>query len=121
MAQRRRNCEIYQKGLANVSGIEFMPEPSFGRSTRWLTCILIDPEKFGATREEVRLHLEKNDIEARPVWKPMHMQPVFQGCRSRGGAVAENLFARGLCLPSGSNLTDGELNRVVQAIISTPR
>jgi dTDP-4-amino-4,6-dideoxygalactose transaminase len=119
--QRRRNFEFYCSHLSEEPGIEFMPEAPYGRCTRWLSCILIDPEKFGATREEVRLHLDQENIEARPVWKPMHLQPIFQGYRCRGGGIAEDLFERGLCLPSGSNLTEDELQRVVQALRSTPR
>lgn len=83
-----------------------MPEAPWGRCTRWLTCITVDPEQFDATREDVRLALETADIESRPLWKPMHLQPVFQGCEAVGGAVAEDLFARGLCLPSGTALSE---------------
>jgi dTDP-4-amino-4,6-dideoxygalactose transaminase len=119
--QRRRNFEYYQNVMEEVAGIEFMPEATYGRSTRWLTCILVDPEKFGASPEDIRLHLDKNNIEARPVWKPMHMQPLFKEYRCCGGDVSEDLFARGLCLPSGSNLADSELQRVAEAVISTPR
>jgi dTDP-4-amino-4,6-dideoxygalactose transaminase len=71
-----------------VPGIKFMPEAPWGRCTRWLTCLTIDPEEFGANREDVRLALEAENIEARPVWKPMHLQPVFAGCRVVGGAVS---------------------------------
>ena len=90
-----------------------MPEASYGRSTRWLTCLTLDPAAFGATREDVRLALEAENIEARPVWKPMHLQPVFEGCRMRGGAVSERLFDLGLCLPSGSSLTEADRERVI--------
>jgi len=102
--------------LADLPGVEFMPEAPWGRCTRWLTCLTIDPEAFGATREDVRLALEEEDIEARPVWKPMHLQPVFQGCKVFGGEVAEELFQRGLCLPSGSNLTEAERLRVIEIV-----
>lgn len=119
--QKRRIFHLYREAFKNEPGIEFMPEASYGKCTRWLTCILIEPEKFGATREDVRLHLDKENIEARPVWKPMQLQPVFAGCRCRGGAVSEDLFNRGLCLPSGSNLTDDQLQRVTKALLSTPR
>jgi len=119
--QKRRIFEFYQEAFQDVPGIEFMPEAPYGRSTRWLTCILIDPKKFGATREDVRLHLDRNNIEARPVWKPMHLQPVFSGCRCRGGAVSEVIFQRGLCLPSGTNLTKEELERVAETLLSTQR
>ncbi len=113
---RRRNFEIYEKALGHLPGIEFMPEADFGRATRWLTCLTIDPQAFGADREELRLKLAERKIESRPVWKPLHMQPVFTGCESIGGAIAEDLFARGLCLPSGSNLTDEDLERVIEGI-----
>jgi dTDP-4-amino-4,6-dideoxygalactose transaminase len=113
---RRRNFEVYQQALGHLPGIEFMPEAAFGRATRWLTCLTIDPAAFGADREKVRIELAKQQIEARPVWKPLHLQPVFDGCECIGGAVAEDLFERGLCLPSGSNLTLEDLERVIQAI-----
>ena len=114
---RRRNFEIYQEALGNLPGIEFMPEAGFGRATRWLTCLTIDSKAFGADREQIRLALAEQQIEARPVWKPLHLQPVFAECDCIGGAVAEDLFTRGLCLPSGSNLTDEDLKRVISAIL----
>ncbi|MEO1373370.1 MAG: DegT/DnrJ/EryC1/StrS family aminotransferase [Cyanobacteria bacterium J06635_10] len=113
---RRRNFEIYSDALGSLPGIEFMPEADFGRATRWLSCLTINPQAFGADREEVRLALREKKIESRPVWKPLHLQPVFAGCESIGGAVAEDLFTRGLCLPSGSNLTDEDLERVIEGI-----
>lgn len=116
VAARRRNFKVYQQALGNLPGIEFMPEASFGRATRWLTCLTINPAAFGANREQVRLALAKQQIEARPVWKPLHLQPVFAGCECIGGAIAEDLFERGLCLPSGSNLTTEDLERVIHAI-----
>ncbi len=113
---RRRNFAYYKRHLGEFSGIDFMPEASWGRHTRWLTCITVDPNEFGASREEIRLALEAENIEARPVWKPMHLQPVFADCESVAGDVAAHLFERGLCLPSGSNLTLDELDRVIQVI-----
>ncbi len=113
---RRANCEFYQRAFADLPGIEFMPEAPWGRSSRWLTCVVIDPGKFGADREAVRLALGAENIEARPVWKPMHLQPVFAGCECFGGEVAEDLFNRGLCLPSGSNLTRADLERVAAVV-----
>lgn len=113
---RRRNFEFYAQHLGSLPGIVFMPEAPWGRHTRWLTTLTIDPVAFGADREAVRLALERENIEARPVWKPMHLQPVFRGCECIGGAVAEDLFNRGLCLPSGSNLTEQELQRVVSIV-----
>ena len=98
-----------------------MPEPEGFRSTRWLTCMLVDPTGFGASREDIRLHLEAENIEARPVWKPMHMQPVFRSFPTVGGAVAEELFEFGLCLPSGSNMSEESRERVVSTVLTTPR
>jgi pyridoxal phosphate-dependent aminotransferase EpsN len=121
VAARRRNFEFYLRALGDLPGIAFMPEAPWGRHTRWLTTLTIDPGKFGADREAVRLALERDDVEARPVWKPMHRQPVFQGCEAVGGAVAEELFERGLCLPSGSNLTEEDLARVVHVVRQTRR
>ncbi|WNG50386.1 aminotransferase class I/II-fold pyridoxal phosphate-dependent enzyme [Archangium minus] len=120
VAARRRNYEFYVRALAGVPGITFMPEAPWGRHTRWLTTLTIDPAHFGADREAVRLALEREDIEARPVWKPMHLQPVFAAFERRGGHVAEELFQNGLCLPSGSNLTPDELARVVEVVRAVP-
>jgi dTDP-4-amino-4,6-dideoxygalactose transaminase len=113
---RRHNFEVYNQALGHLPGIEFMPEADFGRSTRWLTCLTIDPISFGTDREQVRLSLSDRNIEARPVWKPLHLQPVFSGCECMEGAVSEALFDRGLCLPSGSNLKLDDLERVIQVI-----
>jgi dTDP-4-amino-4,6-dideoxygalactose transaminase len=119
--QRRREIFAYYRGaLEDVPGIEFMPEADFGRSNRWLTVILITPEQFGADTEAVRLALKAENIESRPVWKPMHMQPVFQTthpCRTVGGSVSEDLFARGLCLPSGTAMTSEDLDRIIRTIL----
>jgi pyridoxal phosphate-dependent aminotransferase EpsN len=115
--QKRKIFDYYQSALGGIPGIEFMPEPPYGYSTRWLTCITVDPDKFGTDREQVRLALEDENIEARPVWKPMHLQPVFKGYECVGGEVAEYLFNRGLCLPSGTAMTDADLDRVVTAIL----
>ena len=92
------------------------PEASWGQSTRWLTCLTIDPQIAGVTREQVRLALEAENIEARPVWKPMHLQPVFAGAEMHGGKVCELLFEHGLCLPSGAGMNEADRNRVIQAI-----
>jgi pyridoxal phosphate-dependent aminotransferase EpsN len=113
---RRRNCAFYQEAFKDLPGLAFMPEADFGRCTRWLTCITIDPRLAGTDREKVRLALEKENIEARPVWKPMHLQPIFKDCAVYGGAVSERMFENGLCLPSGSNLSDTDLQRVVEAV-----
>lgn len=113
---RRRNYEYYSCALSELPGVDFQPEAPWGRHSRWLTCITIDPARFGADREQVRLALEAENIEARPVWKPMHLQPVFRSYPVAGGEVAEDLFNRGLCLPSGSNLTEDDLQRVIDTV-----
>ena len=116
--KRRSNFEYYQSKLGELPGVEFMPEIENGRSTRWLTSALIDPEKFGATREDIRLALEAENIESRPAWKPMHMQAVFSKCRMVGGKVCELIFEHGISLPSGTALTTEELDRVVGIVRS---
>ena len=115
---RRRIFSYYQEALSDIPGIEFMPEAPYGRSNRWLTVILITPEEFGADRKTVQLALEAENIEARPMWKPMHLQPVFKESRCVGGKVAEDLFNRGLCLPSGTAMTEEDLDRVIAVILS---
>lgn len=113
---RRSNFEYYQQSLAPLPGISFMPEATWGRSNRWLTCILIDADLFGASNEDVRLLLEAADIESRPIWKPMHLQPVFKTCTVVGGAISEKIFMDGLCLPSGSSLSLADLERITDVI-----
>lgn len=100
--------------LSDLPGIDFMPEADFGRSNRWLTCITVNPVKFGATREDIRLALESENIETRPLWKPLHLQPVFKDCPYYGSNISEELFDKGLCLPSGSNLMKEDLRRAVE-------
>jgi pyridoxal phosphate-dependent aminotransferase EpsN len=116
VAARRRNFAFYAEALADLPGIAFMPEAGWGTHTRWLTTLTIDPRQLGVDRETVRQSLDAAGIEARPVWKPMHLQPLYAACPVTGGAVADDLFARGLCLPSGSNLTEADLERVVTVI-----
>ena len=118
IARRKEINSFYKRALSELPGIDFMPIADYGRPNYWLTVILINTELFGVDREAVRLALEAENIEARPIWKPMHMQPVFAGCRVRGGAVSEDLFARGLCLPSGNQMAEEDLERVVSAICS---
>jgi dTDP-4-amino-4,6-dideoxygalactose transaminase len=118
---RRRIFSLYRDALRGTPGITFMPEAHYGRPSRWLTVIQVDPGEFGATAENIRNSLERHNIESRPVWKPMHLQPLFANARRVGGAVAEELFNRGLCLPSGSALTEDEVARVVAALLATPR
>ncbi|MFC1841408.1 DegT/DnrJ/EryC1/StrS family aminotransferase [Thermodesulfobacteriota bacterium] len=131
--KKRKLFEYYKNSLKATPGIEFMPEAPYGKSNRWLTVILVTPEEFGVDRETVRLALEMANIESRPVWKPMHMQPVFQveksGLRNMeqsgkkrhkakvvGGEIAEDLFNRGLCLPSGTGMNEEDLDRVIDVI-----
>lgn len=116
VSARRQNCAYYEERLGSLPGWSFMPEAEWGRSTRWLTCVTVDPEAFGYHREAVRLALEAENIEARPVWKPMHLQPIFEAYDVVGGSVSEELFEDGLCLPSGSNLTEADLDRVCSVI-----
>lgn len=117
VAARRAIFSRYEEALGHLDGLEFQPEAAWGTHNRWLTVLTIDAEAFGATREDVRLAMEAANIEARPVWKPMHMQPIFAECEAIGGAVSEDLFERGLCLPSGSSLTAGEQARVVEVVL----
>jgi pyridoxal phosphate-dependent aminotransferase EpsN len=157
---RRAVCERYREAFKGLHGFNFMPEAGFGRSTRWLTVLTVNPELCGVGRDEIIDALEVENIEARPVWKPMHLQPLYQGCRyyahearspspqpsplegegvlrtaangsdlggGRGdafsdegdykGSVADRLFEQGLCLPSGSNLSSDEQDRVIEVIM----
>lgn len=121
VARRRAIFGRYRDALGTLPGIGFQAEAPWARSNRWLTAITVDPARFGATAEEIRLALAAAAIETRPVWKPMHRQPVFAGARAIGGAVAEALFARGLCLPSGSGLAPEAQDRVIGAIAALHR
>jgi dTDP-4-amino-4,6-dideoxygalactose transaminase len=114
--RRRAVRRAYQGMLNHLPGIGFLPEAEYGRSNAWLTCITVDPRESGTTRETIRLRLEDRNIESRPVWKPMHLQPVFRECRVRGGAVASRLFEDGLCLPSGTAMTPAEQALVIETI-----
>ena len=121
VAARRRVNARYRDGLADLPGLGFMREAPYGRSTCWLTCVTVAAEAFGAGPDEIREALAAADIEARPVWKPMHLQPVFAECAVAGGAVAADLFARGLCLPSGSSLAPADQDRVIDVVRSLAR
>jgi dTDP-4-amino-4,6-dideoxygalactose transaminase len=137
VARKREIFNYYFNALGDLPGIEFMPEAPYSRCTRWLTVVLITPEEFGVDKEAVRVALSEENIESRPVWKPMHLQPVFicdeekgdrKGyraisiekkryyCRVVGGGVAEDLFKRGLCLPSGTAMSEKDLDRVIRVI-----
>ena len=114
--RRRAIRRAYIDALGGYPGIGFLPEAGYGRANAWLTCITVDPEQFGATRDDIRLHLEARNIESRPVWKPMHLQPVFRTAPVRGGDVSRRLFERGLCLPSGSGMTARQQALVIETI-----
>jgi len=115
--QRRANYQYYYNALKNVDAISFLPEMDGTFSTRWLTCILIDKQlSQGLTPEDIRLALEKENIEARPLWKPMHLQPVFSKYPYYGGNISKKLFEKGLCLPSGSDLSKHDRDRVIEII-----
>ena len=116
VAARRANFDAYRRALRGVAGSTFMPEADYGTSTRWLTCLTV---RDTATRDGIIAALGAANIEARPVWKPMHAQPVFQGFESIGGDVADELFATGLCLPSGSSLSDAQRKRVIDTFLAS--
>ena len=116
---RRRIFERYFNALSTIEGIDFMPEATYGRSNRWLTTLTVDPEKTGVSRTRIIQTLEKENIEARPVWKPMHMQPLYKDCdyiKAGKEDVSKRLFENGLCLPSGSNLSPEDQDRVIDII-----
>jgi pyridoxal phosphate-dependent aminotransferase EpsN len=114
--RRREIFDFYVKNLGDLPGVGFMPELPEGRGNRWLTCITLDPAQTRVTRDGLLSALEAENIEGRPLWKPMHRQPLYMGTRAFGGAVSERLFARGLCLPSGSAMSDDDLQRVVGVV-----
>jgi pyridoxal phosphate-dependent aminotransferase EpsN len=112
---RRAINDRYQSAL-NVPGISFMPEPEGYYSSKWLTAISVDPQQAGVTREDIRVMLMEHQIESRPLWKPMHMQPLFHGATYVGAGVDEHLFETGLCLPSGSEMTHAQQTEVIELI-----
>ena len=116
IVRRREIFDFYHRELGGLPGVGFMPELPESRGNRWLTCLTLDPALTPVTREMVQQALEAADIEARPLWKPLHCQPLFAGAAVFGGEVAERLFARGLSLPSGSAMTEDDLRRVVRTI-----
>lgn len=116
---RRAVFQAYADGLSGIPGVDWMPEPDWSHSNRWLSALTIDPEVAGVTAAEVIRRLADEMIEARPVWKPMHLQPVFAHCRhfTHGNAsVSDRIFEQGLCMPSGSNMSEAEIGRVVDAM-----
>lgn len=118
VVQRRANHQFYQELFKDIDGVEVFTEPSIDYfSNHWLSAIIIDEKLAGFSREDLRLSLNEDQIESRPLWKPMHLQPVFKDCRYYGNHVSEKLFENGLCLPSGSNLTDEERQRIINSIL----
>lgn len=115
---KRRIFAGYVRKLSDLPGVVFMPEPDFCRSTKWLSCMLIDPEIAGTDRDAIIKALGDNNIESRPTWKPMHLQPLYRECEIVGGAVSERLFAQGLCLPSGTAMSGEDLSRVARVVRS---
>ncbi|TBN06539.1 aminotransferase class I/II-fold pyridoxal phosphate-dependent enzyme [Hyunsoonleella flava] len=118
VAARRKNFQFYKENLKHIESFEFLEEPDGFFSNRWLTCIKTSSYE---QREQMRLALLEDDIESRPLWKPMHMQPVFKDYLHFTNGVSEDLFKKGLCLPSGSNLTNNDLNRILEKISQTPQ
>lgn len=116
IAARRRIFDRYVDGLADVPGLALQPDAGWGRHTRWLTTMLVEPKTFGADREGIRLALEQLNIEARPFWKPMHLQPVYSSAPRVLSGVSDELFSQGLCLPSGSAMTESDQDRVIAEI-----
>jgi len=115
--RRRETFRFYKEHLGKIEGVSFVEEPDDSYfSNHWLTTILIDPEKTGISREMLQTEMEKENIETRPLWKPMHLQPVFSHCPAYLNGVSEELFAKGLCLPSGTNMSDDDLARVLDII-----
>jgi pyridoxal phosphate-dependent aminotransferase EpsN len=121
VSQRRAVAFAYRDGLADVPGIELMPQAHFGRHTNWLSVFLVDPVRFGIDRDALIQKLDAADIEARPVWKPMHLQPLYRTAERFGGEVAEDLFRHGICLPSSSSLSRAEQQRVIESVRSARR
>jgi pyridoxal phosphate-dependent aminotransferase EpsN len=119
--QRRAVAFRYRDAFADLPGITLMPQASYGLHTNWLSCFLVDPGRFGATRDGILRALEARDIEARPLWKPMHLQPLYEGCARHGGEVAAGLYERGLCLPSSSSLSADAQERVIETVRSVSR
>ena len=117
VAARRKNHAFYKENLDKYNTVSFLEEPEGFFSNRWITCIKTDSYKL---REQIRLKLLEDDIESRPLWKPMHLQPVFKDCLHFTDGTSEELFEKGLCLPSGSNLSQDDLNRIITQILKTP-
>jgi pyridoxal phosphate-dependent aminotransferase EpsN len=118
---RCREINAYYQQALDAPGLSFMPEAPGSFSTRWLTVVEVDTEAFGASPEDLRIALEREDVEARPAWKPMHLQPLYRGFPCVGGRVSQRIFERGLCLPSGSSLQTSDLERIVSVVLTAKR
>lgn len=116
VAQRRRVAFRYRDAFADLPGLSFMPQAPYGLHTNWLSCFLVDPERFGAERDQIVAALEAKNIESRPLWKPMHLQPLYAHAECHGGRVAEGLFRTGLCLPSSSSLDPADQDLVIETV-----
>jgi dTDP-4-amino-4,6-dideoxygalactose transaminase len=112
--RRREHFQAYAKSLGDLPGVQLQPEAPWGRSTRWLTCLTVDSKKARTNREKIRKVLEKVNIESRPIWKPMHLQPIFRKAEYHGRGICDRLFRDGLCLPSGSGMSDADRERVIE-------
>ena len=121
IARRREIFDFYRNELGGLAGVDFMPELPEGRSTRWLSCLTVDSARAGTSRDAILGALMADNIEARPLWKPLHRQALYRDAEVFGGGVGDRLFAQGLCLPSGSAMTEGDLQRVVRAVRSVFR
>src|SRR5690606_17167604 len=121
VARRRALFERYRERLAELPGLTFQPEAPWGMHSRWLTVLLVDEGAFGVDRGRIQEAMEAENIETRPLWKPMHLQPVYRACRFVGGDVSERLFRDGLCLPSGSGMSEEDQERVVDVLAALHR
>jgi pyridoxal phosphate-dependent aminotransferase EpsN len=117
--QRRAIAFRYRDAFADLPGVSLMPQAPYGLHTNWLSCFLIEEREFGSSRDDLIGALDAANIESRPVWKPMHLQPLYAHSEHFGGAVAEDLFRRGICLPSSSSLTDEQQLHVVNVVRKT--
>ncbi len=121
VAQRRAVFGRYRDAFADLAGLEPMPEATFGRHTRWLSCFLVDEGRLGASRDRLIEALAAENVEARPVWKPMHLQPLYERCERHGGEVGADLYRRGICLPSSSSLARSDQDRIVDLVAKVSR
>lgn len=121
VAERRAVERRYREAFADLPGLSPMPEAPWGLHTHWLSCFLVDPAEFGATRDDLLAALAAEDVEARPLWKPMHLQPLYADCDRYGGEFGEALFAAGVCLPSSSSLARADQARIVEIVRATAR